>query len=224
MLVSRKTVITQIYGRFNDLFPLRYTKSPLRFKKALFRLYEGFSEKIFVITNYFMLLLFMDNKITVEFTAPFSYDESGQSAFNASSLDELLTFCEDAEIIDTAAGDGSIIEKLQVSTRFVPESLTDDASVTFFQNSIQRQDVKRRVADRLPRVTFGQGLVILSASDQYKKYFINSIVYKTASGFLRVGIANFTADQATNPFASGNNATLNAVWGFFDLTAEMEGM
>jgi hypothetical protein len=184
----------------------------------------GFPKKIFVETNNLLLLLFMDNKITVNFTQAYTYDEAGQSAFNASSLDELLTFCEDAEIIDVSAGDASVIEKLQVSTTYVPESLTDDAQVQFFQNSIQRQDVKRRVADRLPRVTFGQGLVILSSADQYKKYFVNSIVYKTGSGFIRVGIANFTADQATNPFAAGNNAALNAVWGFFDLTAEMGGM
>jgi hypothetical protein len=164
----------------------------------------------------------MDNKVTVKFEAPFGYDEAGQSAFNACALDELLMFCEDAETIDVNAGEQSSISLLQVSTRFVPENLNDEPGiVSFFQNTIQRQDVKRRVADRLPRVTFGQGLVILSAGDQFKKYFVNSIVYKTDSGYLRVGIANFTADQATNPFASGQNAPLQAVWGFFDLTANI---
>ena len=164
----------------------------------------------------------MDNKVSVSFNTPFSFDEAGQSEFNACALDELLMFCEDAETIDVNPADKTSISLLQVSTRFVPENLADVSGVVeFYQNPIQRQDVKRRVADRLPRVTFGQGLVIMSAGDQFKKYFVNSIVYKTESGYLRVGIANFTADQATNPFATGQNSSLQAVWGFFDLTAEL---
>lgn len=166
----------------------------------------------------------MDNKVSIKFTSAFSYDESGQSAFNACALDELLMFCEDAETIDVNNADPSSIDILQVSTRFVPENLTNESGIVdFYQNTIQRQDVKRRVADRLPRVTFGQGLVICSAGDQFKKYFVNSIVYKTTTGYIRVGFANFTADQATNPFAPGQNSSLSAVWGFFDLTASLEG-
>jgi hypothetical protein len=163
----------------------------------------------------------MDNKINVSFTQEFGYDTAGQTAFNTSSLDELLMFANDAECISLDNTDASKISQLQVSTAFVPENLSNDSQVTYYESTIQRQDVKRRVADRLPRVTFGQGLVIASAGDDFKKYFVNSIVYATLSGFIRVGIANFTADQATNPFAAGENSNLNAVWGFFDLTAEL---
>jgi len=159
----------------------------------------------------------MNNKIITTFSTPFSYDNAGQIAFNSSALDELAMFCESIDTLEQSAG---VISAVAVDTTYVPEDLTSGAQVDFYE-SILRQDVKRRVAERLPRATLGQGLVILSQSDAHKKYFVNSFVVNTASGFLRVGICNFTADYATNPFADGQNSTLSAVWGFFDITSNL---
>lgn len=155
-----------------------------------------------------------NNLVITTFSAPFGYDVAGNQSFNASALDELFMFSNEISNLQQPGAGGSA---LQFDTSYIPENLSDvPGIVTFNENGI-RQDVKRRVAMRLPRVTLGQGLVILSAADNMQQYFINSIMYGTASGYLRVGIANFTADQATNPFAQGQQGTLQAVWGFFDL-------
>lgn len=155
-----------------------------------------------------------NNKIISTYTAPFPYSIAGNQAFNASCLDELYMFANDICNIEQAAG---IATQQEFDTAYIPENLSNAAGVvSFFENGI-RQDVKRRVAQRLPRVTLGQGLVLLSQNDNMQSYFINSLVYNTALGYLRVGIANFTSDQATNPFAPGQQSELNAVWAFFDL-------
>ncbi len=155
-----------------------------------------------------------NNKITTVFTAPFAYSVAGNQAFNASCLDELMMYAND---MTTVAQNAGIASQAEFDIYYIPENLTSGASVTFFENGV-RQDVKRKVATRLPRVTLGQGLVILSAQDNMSQYFINSVLHRTDCGFIRVGIANFTSDFATNPFGQVDaNLNLQAVWGFFDL-------
>lgn len=155
-----------------------------------------------------------NNKITTVFTAPFAYTVAGNQAFNASCLDELFMYANEMTTVEEASG---IISKSEHDIFYIPENLTSGAEVTFYENGV-RQDVKRKVATRLPRVTLGQGLVICSASNNMQQYFINSVVVRTGCGYIRTGIANFTSDYATNPFGADNaNANLQAVWGFFDL-------
>lgn len=162
------------------------------------------------------ILSCMNNKIGIQLLAPFSYDTAGRLAFNGSALDELVMFSNE---ILTIAATGPTTNGALVDTNIIPENLSDVSAVFTQQEFATRQDVKRRVAVRLPRVTLGQGLVTLSAADNFSAYFINSIVMDTGCGFLRFGIANFTADQATNPFTAGNEGTLQCIWGFFDLEA-----
>jgi hypothetical protein len=155
-----------------------------------------------------------NNKITTVFTVPFAYSVAGNQAFNASCLDELMMYANDMTTVAQSAG---VASQSEFDIYYIPENLTSGAEVTFFENGV-RQDVKRKVATRLPRVTLGQGLVILSAQDNMGQYFINSVLHRTACGFIRVGIANFTSDFATNPFGQVDaNLNLQAVWGFFDL-------
>jgi len=59
--------------------------------------------------------------------------------------------------------------------------------------------------------------IIVSQNDSFASYFYNSVLYTTATGYIRVGITNFTANQATNPFAPGQQASLNAVWSWLDI-------
>jgi hypothetical protein len=156
----------------------------------------------------------MNNKVLVRFSGSFPNTPAGNVAFNASGLDELIQFANNIDITEvTNTGE---VSELVVDTDYVPEGLTSGAVVTF-EEITTRQDVKRRIASRLPRVTLSQGLVLLSTNNDKTQYFINSAVIQTSAGWLRFGIANFTSDQATNPFDPQNgNSNLSAVWGFFD--------
>lgn len=158
-------------------------------------------------------------KLLLQNTPVFSQENNLVLA--ASKVDECLFFANDTDISQI---DPSTLE-VNTDLFYIPEGLKDfgpvGAEVVKASEIITRQDVKRKVAVRLPRVTLGQGLFIWSANDQFSQYFINSVVLKTQYGFIRWGFANFTSDQATNPFANGQQSVLNALWSFFEIPDEV---
>jgi len=155
----------------------------------------------------------MNNVLKLLISQPPAYNQAWNMSLAASKIDEALFFANDTDISQITPTD------LEVNTDvfYIPEGLSDWSTVVTVDELITRQDVKRKVAVRLPRVTLGQGLFIWSAQDQFSQYFINSVVLKTQYGFIRWGFANFTSDQSTNPFADGNQATLSALWSFFEI-------
>jgi hypothetical protein len=156
----------------------------------------------------------MNNKVVIEALGAVPKTVGGNLALRGSGVDELTMFCEDyCQISDSVADSAFVV----VDTTYIPENLSDIAGVVEVFEAVTRQDVKRRLAQRLPRVTLGQGLIIYSNADNFQQYFINSYVIYNGFDYVRWGIANFTADQATNPFAEGQQSTLNACWSFFDI-------
>jgi len=160
----------------------------------------------------------MNNKITVIPTAVPAWDVATNNLLRASKIDELLFFANDVITTENSAvPNEDIITGCFADSFYVPEGLTDFAGYIFAKESSTRQDIKRKLAIRLPQVTLGQGLLTISLTNNMAQYFMNSIVLRTASGYIRWGIANFTANQATNPLVDGNQGTLNALWSFFDI-------
>lgn len=156
----------------------------------------------------------MNNKIVINAQGPIPKTVGGNLSWRGSGTDELYMFCEDwDQIFDSTAGSGFA----ELDTTYIPENLSDVAGVIDVYEALVRQDVKRRLATRLPRVTLAQGLIIASSADNFAQYFINSYVIFNGHDYIRWGLANFTSDQATNPFAEGQQPVLNAVWSFFDV-------
>jgi len=156
----------------------------------------------------------MNNKIVIHSTGAIPKTVGGNLAWRGSGTDELYMFAEDWNHIKDSAVNSSFAE---LDTTYIPENLSDVAGVLDVYEALIRQDVKRRLATRLPRVTLAQGLIIASDADNFAQYFINSYVIFNGSDYIRWGLANFTSDQATNPFAEGQQPVLNAVWSFFDV-------
>lgn len=154
-------------------------------------------------------------KLLIESTPVFSQENNLVLA--SSKVDECIFFANDTDISQI---DPATLE-VNVDLFYVPEGLSNFSTHVDAKEIITRQDVKRKVAVRLPRVTLGQGLFIWSANDQFSQYFINSVVLKTQYGYIRWGYANFTSDQATNPFANGQQSVLNALWSFFEIPDEV---
>jgi hypothetical protein len=160
----------------------------------------------------------MNNKINVNFNATPSWDTTTNQSLRASKVDELLFFSNDIVVQRNSAVPNEDVTEIAFADSFyVPEGLTDFGGSILVGETATRQDIKRKLAIRLPQVTLGQGLLTISASNNMAQYFMNSIVYKTSSGYVRWGIANFTANQATNPLVDGNQGTLQALWSFFDI-------
>lgn len=154
-------------------------------------------------------------KIYLENTPNFTQAEN--MALASSRIDECLFFANDTDISQIQP---TVLE-VNTDLFYIPEGLSNFGTNALPVELITRQDVKRKVAVRLPRVTLGQGLFIWSLQDQFSQYFINSVVLKTQFGFIRWGYANFTSDQSTNPFADGQQSTLNALWSFFEIPDEV---
>jgi len=160
----------------------------------------------------------MNNKVNLVFSATPSWDTATNAALRASGIDELILFGNELDMIAIGAvPNEEIFTSGSVDCFYVPENLSDFGANVFAAQSVTRQDVKRKLAVRLPQVTLGQGLFVLSAADTFQQYFMNSVLVRTNSGFLRWGIANFTANQATNPLVDGNQGTLQGLWSFFDI-------
>jgi hypothetical protein len=156
----------------------------------------------------------MNNKIVVATLGAVPKTVGGNLAWRGSGTDELYMFAEEWTHIQDSASNSVYAE---LDTTYIPENLSDVAGVVDVYEALVRQDVKRRLATRLPRVTLAQGLIIASSADNFQQYFINSYVIFNGFDYIRWGLANFTSDQATNPFAEGQQPTLNAVWSFFDV-------
>jgi len=159
----------------------------------------------------------MNNCIKLLINSTPSFTQENNLVLAASKVDECLFFANDTDISQI---DPTTLE-CNTDLFYVPEGLTNFAGHVTASELITRQDVKRKVAVRLPRVTLGQGLFIWSANDQFSQYFINSVVLHTQYGHIRWGYANFTSDQATNPFANGQQPVLNALWSFFEIPDEV---
>lgn len=155
----------------------------------------------------------MNNKIVVATLGAIPKTVGGNLAWRGSGTDELYMFAEDWNHIQDSANNSVYAE---LNTTYIPENLSDFGSADVYE-ALVRQDVKRRLATRLPRVTLAQGLIIASSADNFAQYFINSYVIFNGFDYIRWGLANFTSDQATNPFAEGQQPVLNAVWSFFDV-------
>jgi hypothetical protein len=156
----------------------------------------------------------MNNKIVIKADGAIPKTVGGNLAWRGSGTDELYMFSEDWTQVRDSALDSAIA---QIDTTYIPENLSDVLGVLDVYEALIRQDVKRRLATRLPRVTLAQGLIIASSADNFAQYFINSYVIFNGYDYIRWGLANFTSDQATNPFAEGQQPVLNAVWSFFDV-------
>jgi len=156
----------------------------------------------------------MNNKIVLQALGSIPKTVGGNLAWRGSGTDELYMFAEDWNHIHDSASNSLYAE---LDTTYIPENLSDVAGVIDVYEALIRQDVKRRLATRLPRVTLAQGLIIASSADNFAQYFINSYVIYNGYDYIRWGLANFTSDQATNPFAEGQQPTLSAVWSFFDV-------
>jgi hypothetical protein len=156
----------------------------------------------------------MNNKVIVKSEGAIPKTVGGNLSWRGSGTDELYMFADDWGQIYDSASESRFVE---LSTTYIPENLSDVIGVLDVYEALIRQDVKRRLATRLPRVTLAQGLIIASSADNFAQYFINSYVIFNGFDYIRWGLANFTSDQATNPFAEGQQPTLNAVWSFFDV-------
>lgn len=156
----------------------------------------------------------MNNKVIVATTGAIPKTVGGNLAWRGSGTDELYMFAEEWNHISNGVTDSNFVE---IDTTYIPENLSGVGGVLSVYEALIRQDVKRRLATRLPRVTLAQGLIIASTADNFAQYFINSYVIFNGADYIRWGLANFTSDQATNPFAEGQQSTLNAVWSFFDV-------
>ena len=160
----------------------------------------------------------MNNKIGLNFgTAP-TYDTNNNGLFRASNIDQLILFQND--VAPTAFIATEVSEGVS-DTSYIPEGLGNFGAHISSSNLLIRQDVKKVNAIRLPQATVGQGLIVLSNDDSFQQYFINSVVLRTPNFYLRYGVCNFTANQATNPLTDGNQATLNALWSFFDINTPL---
>lgn len=156
----------------------------------------------------------MNNKIVISTAGAIPKTVGGNLAWRGSGTDELYMFAEDWNHIFDGTSSSNFME---LDTTYIPENLSNIGGVLTVYEALIRQDVKRRLATRLPRVTLAQGLIIASTADNFAQYFINSYVIFNGADYIRWGLANFTSDQATNPFAEGQQPTLNAVWSFFDV-------
>lgn len=153
----------------------------------------------------------MNNKVSIEILAQPTYTQAGNLAFAASGIDELLLYSNDLWPTNNF---------ISADAFYIPENLSTLAAVANVTETATRQDIKRRLAPRLGRATYGQGLVIWSQDDSFAQYFIESVLLATGgNGYIRVGVCNFTADFANNPLATDNQSTLNAVYSFFDISA-----
>jgi len=155
-----------------------------------------------------------NNKYKLAFAQAFPYTTDGNATFVNSNLDALIAFANDVDIIK--ADNSGIIQEGAIDTNFAWNQTSASTAILAF-SSIVRQDLKVLVPKRLPQVTENMMGIIISQNDSFSSYFYNSILYTTASGYIRVGITNFTANQATNPFAPGQQSVLNAVWSWLDL-------
>lgn len=160
----------------------------------------------------------MNNKVNLVFSAVPSWDSATNASLRASGIDELILFGNELDTISIGAVPSEdTFTSGVVDCFYVPENLSDFGTQIYSAQSVTRQDVKRKLAVRLPQVTLGQGLFVISAADTFQQYFMNSVVVRTSSGYIRWGIANFTANQATNPLVDGNQGTLQGLWSFFDI-------
>jgi len=154
-----------------------------------------------------------NNKVYLGFTAPFAYSQEGNATFVNSNIDALLAYAND--FIPNSVVSGALTYAT-VDTSYLYGAVTATGKIDV-NNIVLRQDVQTLVPIRLPQATENMLGVIVSASDAFKSYFYNSVGFNTNAGFVRVGIVNFTASQPTNPFAPGQQATLQAVWSFLDI-------
>jgi len=160
----------------------------------------------------------MNNKIGVTFgTAP-AWTELENGIFRSSNIDQLLMFSND--LLPTSFV-GSNIGEAVSDTGYVPEGLQPYGAHIDIDNLMISQDVKKINDIRLPQATVGQGLLIISSADSFQQYFINSVVFKTTNFYVRYGVCNFTANQATNPLSDGNQSVLSALWSFFDINTPL---
>jgi len=162
----------------------------------------------------------MNNKQSTKFATAPSYDLNNNNLLITSKIDELIFFCNDvdATILNNAIDE---VTEAIIDANYLPEGLADFSTHILTAPINVRQDIKKRKAIRLSQATVGQGLFILSSTDSFEQYFMNSVVIKTGSGYIRFGVCNFTANQANNPFAPSQQSVLNALWSFFDIDSTM---
>ena len=155
-----------------------------------------------------------NNKTTLGFLTVYPYTVNGNSAFVNSNLDALLAYANDYEPIAVNSATNYLLG-LSVDHAYLYGATTNSAVSVYLD--VLRQDAQTINPVRLPQATENCMGVIISSADAFASYFYNSILLKTDSGVIRIGIVNFTASQPTNPFAPGQQPTLNAIWSFLDI-------
>ena len=101
----------------------------------------------------------MNNKVTVIPSSTPAWDVATNNLLRASKVDELLFFANDVITTENSAvPNEDIITGCYSDSFYVPEGLSDFATFIFVKESSTRQDIKRKLAIRLPQVTLGQGL------------------------------------------------------------------
>ena len=171
-----------------------------------------------IINNIVNNLDHMNNKIGINFGAAPAYSEGNNGLLRASNVDQLIMFQND---IFPTSFTGVDVSACVSDSSYLPEGLADFGAHIDVSNLLIRQDVKKVNAIRLPQATVGQGLLILSNVDSFQQYFINSVVIKSTNFYIRYGVCNFTANQATNPLSDGNQLALSALWSFFDINTPL---
>ena len=153
-----------------------------------------------------------NNKTLLGYNTTFAYTQNGNATFVNSNLDALLAYAND---YDGYGVTGGLLTIGAIDHSYLYGATTTAAVDVYLD--VVRQDAQTINPVRLPQATENCMGVIISQADAFASYFYNSILLRTQAGYIRIGIMNFTASQPTNPFAPGQQPTLNAVWSFLDI-------
>lgn len=155
----------------------------------------------------------MNNKTQISFLSAVAFTEGSNDTWRASGIDSLIMFSNVVAPVSVNAGSISVGI---ADSFFLPEGLQSTSEIGI--NPVTtRQDVKKLKPVRIPNAIVGCGLITLSQADNMEQYFSNSVSFQTDSGWVRYGVCNFTATEAVNPLADGQQSVRNAIWSFFKL-------
>ena len=156
----------------------------------------------------------MNNKTEINFLTTLTFNEASNDNLRASGIDSLIMF---SNLLAPTTVSSGIVSTSVADSFFLPEGLSSLGGFIDISPIVTRQDVKKLKPVRIPNAIVGCGLVTISQSDNMEQYFSNSLSFETSCGWVRYGICNFTATEAVNPLADGQQGTRNAVWSFYKL-------
>lgn len=156
----------------------------------------------------------MNNKVSLTYQAALSIAD--QTALNA----QLAAFRGGIAQILMDMNDIITVTPVSiVDLWYLPNSVADMTALTFDSEIATRQDVKRYIKTQLSVPTLGQGLVIISATDVYERFFTSSEVIFLGSGlYVRFGICSFTQTLDNDPFTDAAMIASDFLTAYFDIT------